>query len=132
MKSIDDAIAFRARSQQPAARSGAPPTASSPLPGDAATSSPSRGPILIVEGRVTNKFCDSKPEVLEVTTGKETLRLLIDNPLAVTVLGKSDATPDLKCGPQNVPIRVGFEATASAQRKTDGNLRRLDYRGDEK
>jgi len=136
-KSIDDAVASRARAQQSADRSGAPRTASAPPTasapqGAASTSAPSRGPIVIVDGRITNMFCESKPEVLEVTTPTEKLRLLIDNPLAITVLGKSSITTDLACGPQNVPIRVGFDATANAQRKTNGNLRRLDYRVDEK
>jgi tetratricopeptide (TPR) repeat protein len=129
VKSIDDALAFRARAQQPAARSGAPPATSAP-PGVAATAAPFRGPLLLVDGRITNKICGSGPPVLEVTTGKETVRLLIDDPIAVTVVGKGASATALECGRLNIPISVGFEPTANAEHKTEGNVRRLDYRGD--
>lgn len=134
LKSIEDAIA-RWASQSTAARPAVVPSAPPPSGGGTAAPGPSqpasrssRAPIVIVDGRIINMICGTGSPVVEVATQKGTLRLLIDNPLAITVYGKSGGVTDLACGRQDVPISIGFEAVSDPARKTDGNVRRLDYR----
>ncbi len=140
-KSIDDFESRRAA----ASRSGgnAPtdaPSAAPPAPG--ATLNPEQLPMtpaslarlrqeptVIVTGRIKNIVCaePTKP-ILEVETGGRRLRLLIDDPLAITVQGKTSFTADLACVPQDLPVRVGYLPAVDAARKTVGLVRLLDYR----
>lgn len=78
-------------------------------------------------GRLTNVVCASGPSIIEVTTPVTTLRLLIDEPRAVTIDGHAGETIDLPCGPQNRPIRVGFLPRDDAGRQTHGLLRFLSF-----
>ena len=54
--------------------------------------------------------------------------MLIDDPLAVRIVGGSGNTIGLRCGAYDVPIRVGYIPAVNAATKTTGNLRLLDYR----
>ena len=70
----------------------------------------------------------SAAPILEMDTGSGRLRLLIDDPLAIDVQGKTSFTVDLTCGPQDVPIRIGYVPAVDTTRKTVGLVRLLDYR----
>ena len=117
VKTIEDQALRRSLQQQ--TKPGDPPTLSELL----------REPPVVVTGRIRNVTCVGKGvTVLEVRTATEILMLLIDNGAAVQVLGRKSTTIDLQCGPQNVPIRIGYVPAINATRKTVGNVRMLDYR----
>ena len=80
-----------------------------------------------VNGRIRNMICSSDAPVIEVATATGVLRLLIDNPLAITVQGTPAGTVDLSCGSQDAPIRIGYVPLIDSTRKTVGNVRLLDY-----
>lgn len=103
---------------------------SSATSGPLALGSLLREPPKVVTGRIRNVECRSQgtPPVIEVATSKELLRLLVDNPLAITVQGRKDTTVDLRCGAQDVPIRIGYVPAVNGARQTIGNVRLLDYR----
>jgi hypothetical protein len=103
-------------------RSGLVDPATRPAVRPAASASPT-----LETGRLTNMICGSVPPILEITTDKGVLRLLIDDPLKVQIVGQSAPTMSLNCGTQNVPVRVGYEPTVDATRKTVGNLRMIDF-----
>jgi hypothetical protein len=84
-------------------------------------------PPTIEMGKLTNMICSSAPPVLEITTANGVLRLLIDDPLKVQIVGQSAPTMRLNCGTQSVPVRVGYEPAVDATRKTIGNLRMIDF-----
>jgi len=135
-KSIDDYEAQRAAFEQRAqAGSTAPATrpsagADDPRRSAAVTTSMAtlQEALLGVTGRLRNIVCQNGDTILEVAAGGQTLRLLIDNPTAITVLGQQGFQVDLKCGSQDVPIKVGFKAGEDSARKTVGYVRLLDYR----
>jgi hypothetical protein len=52
---------------------------------------------------------------------------VIDDPLKIRVLGTGQVQTDLNCGPQDVPIRVGYEPSADRAKNTVGNVRVLDF-----
>ena len=83
---------------------------------------------IVVEGRIRNMECGKDAPVMEVATSSSTLRLLIDNGDAITVLGTQDGRVDLQCGRQDVRIRIGYVPAVNPARKTVGNVRLLDYR----
>ena len=88
-----------------------------------------REPPIVVSGRIRNVTCVGKGvTVLEVRTATEILMLLIDNGAAVQVLGRKTTTVDLQCGPQNVPVKIGYVPAVNKTRQTVGNVRMLDYR----
>jgi tetratricopeptide (TPR) repeat protein len=85
-------------------------------------------PPVVETGRIRNVVCGNGFTVLEVRVGTATRRLLIDKPGAINVIGRKSNTVDLKCGAQDIPIRIGYEPAANTARKTTGNVRMLDYR----
>ena len=80
-----------------------------------------------VTGRVRNAVCEGADLILEVITGGETLRLLIDNPKGITVLGRVEGTVEFQCGPQDVALTIGYRPGVDASRKIVGRVRVLDY-----
>jgi Flp pilus assembly protein TadD len=83
---------------------------------------------IVVTGRIRNMECGKEAPVLEVATPNGTVRLLVDNGGAITVLGTKDGMADLHCGSQDVRIKVGYIPVVNPARKTVGNVRLLDYR----
>ena len=134
VKSVDDfaaaraAAAARAKGGAVAAADAAPPDlAATPFaPGnDGRTDSPA----IDVDGRMTSLVCGTGPPVVELTTTSGVMRFVIDTPDGISVIGvEGSSTVDLQCGPQDVPIRVGYQPLIDAGGKVDGRVRVLDYR----
>ena len=129
VQSIADYAARVAESE--ALRTGARAPATMP----AAAPQPSTGrdgtvpvgmPPLTAVGRLKNMIC-SAPPILEISADGGTLRLVIDDPLRIRVMGSGQGQTELRCGPQDVPIRVGYEPAADRARNTVGNVRLLDF-----
>jgi hypothetical protein len=130
-KSIQD-YAMRGTLQ---ARSTQKPGSPAPAPGQTTvTETPrlgdlTREPPLTATGKLVNVECRPRtPTVIEVRTNTQLIRLVVDNPSAIQVLGRPTPTVDLKCGGQNVTIRVGYVAASDANLSTIGSVRLLDYR----
>lgn len=128
-QSIADYAARVAESE--ALRTGAPAPAATP----SAAPRPSTGragtvptglPPLTAVGRLKNMIC-SAPPILEIAADGGTVRLVIDDPLLIRVSGTGQVQAELRCGPQDVPIRVGYEPAADRARNTVGNVRLLDF-----
>jgi hypothetical protein len=87
-------------------------------------------PALYVEvaGRLRSLVCGSGPPVLEVMSGGTVVRVVIDNPAAVRVLGRTGPETELACGGQDVPIKVSYQPRLDPTRRTAGNVRVLDFR----
>lgn len=83
---------------------------------------------IVVTGRIRNLVCGKEPLVMEVAAGTGTIRLVIDDPLAIRVQGVEGGEVDLQCGAQDVPIRVGYQPAVDPARNTVGQVRLLDYR----
>jgi hypothetical protein len=83
-------------------------------------------PPLTATGRLKNMVC-SAPPVLEIAADGGTLRLVIDDPLRIRVVGTGETQVELQCGPQDRPVRVGYEPAADRTRNTIGNVRTLDF-----
>jgi hypothetical protein len=99
-----------------------PPVLADNRPSDAAG-------VILIEGRLRNIIClpEGKGLVLEMVSGKTTLRLLIDRPEMVLVRGRSDGTVDLRCEAQDQPLTVGFVPGVNMTHQTEGQVRVLDY-----
>ena len=125
VKSIADYAARVAESE--ALRTGAPAPATMPA---AAPRPPGTVPIgmppLTAVGRLKNMIC-SAPPILEISADGGTLRLVIDDPLLIRVTGTGQAQTELRCGPQDVAVRVGYEPAADRARNTVGNVRLIDF-----
>ena len=121
------ALEQRAQAAGTAQGSGAVGDGSRP---PAVTNSPPSASLTIVTvtGRIRNIVCQNGETILEVLAIGRTLRLFIDNGNAIAVLGKPGNTVDLKCGPQDVPIKVGYTPRTDDVRKVVGYVRLLDYR----
>ena len=65
---------------------------------------------------------------MEVSTDNGTIRLVIDNPLAIRIEGADGPTTDLNCGTQDRPVQVGFTPGANPTQKTAGQLRLIRFR----
>jgi hypothetical protein len=83
-------------------------------------------PPLTAIGRLKNMIC-SAPPILEVSADGGTLRLVIDDPLLIRVVGSGQVQVELQCGPQDRPVRVGYEPAADRARNTVGNVRLIDF-----
>jgi lipopolysaccharide biosynthesis regulator YciM len=81
-----------------------------------------------ITGRLRNVDCQNGEFVLEVLSASRTVRLFIDDRNAITVLGKGGSQVDLKCGPKDAAVTVGYEPGTDARRGTVGYVRLLDYR----
>jgi hypothetical protein len=101
-------------------------TVVSPSTGRAVGTSLIAMPPLSAVGRLKNMICGAPP-ILEIATAGGTLRLVIDDPLKIRVLGTGQVQTDLNCGPQDVPLKVGYEPMADRARNTVGNVRVLDF-----
>jgi hypothetical protein len=82
---------------------------------------------VVVSGRIRNVVCAAGQPIMEVMASTGVLRLVIDDPLAIAVRGTATNTADLQCGPQDVPIRVGYVPTVDPARTVAGKVRLLDY-----
>ena len=80
-----------------------------------------------VTGRLRHVTCDPVL-ALDVDTGTERLRLVIEDPATVSVLGSSGGSTMLQCGGQDVPVRIGYDAVSGTANGTAGVVRMLDYR----
>lgn len=80
-----------------------------------------------MKGRLRNVTCSGEEAILEVMAGDQMLRLLIDNPAAVSVLGVREQMVSLQCGSQDTPLTVRYRATPDERRKTVGIVQILDY-----
>jgi hypothetical protein len=99
-----------------------PPVLANNRPSDAAG-------VILMEGRLRNIIClpEGKGLVLEMVSGKTTLRLLIDRPEMVLVRGRADGTVDLRCEAQDQALTVGFVPGVNMTHQTEGQVRVLDY-----
>lgn len=86
------------------------------------------GLLTMVTGRFRNLDCSGTQLVMEVATDSGTVRLLIDNPVAVRIEGADGPTTDLICGGQDRPVQVGYAPGANPARKTVGQLRLIRFR----
>lgn len=86
-----------------------------------------RAAMVTVTGRLRHVTC-SPVLTLDVDTGTARLRLIIEDPALVSVLGKSSASTMLECGGQDVPVRIGFDAAPAATDGVAGVVRVIDYR----
>lgn len=84
-------------------------------------------PPVVTLGRIKNMVCGSEKPVLVVSTAEGEIRLVIDSPAAIRVMGTSTGQQDLPCGPQDVPVRIGYVPTADPARNTAGLVRLLDF-----
>ena len=115
-----DARISTAQSKEGASRGDAAPT----VPGSGTPSEQ----IVTVAGRLRNiTSCTDGRPVLELLTNGRTLRLFIDDPLKVSVRGRTGHTVDLSCGAQDTPITIGYVSAVDKQRNTAGHIRLLDY-----
>ena len=82
-----------------------------------------------VEGRMRNLVCGAAtdPPIIELAAASGVLRLLIDNPDAITVVGVDGGMVDLQCGAQDVPLRIGYVPAVDAGTRTVGRVRLMDY-----
>ena len=75
-----------------------------------------------------NMACvEGQPPVIEITTDTALLRLTLDNPEAVTVVGPETGIVEMHCGPQDAAVRVGYLPIIGPD-GTAGRVRLLDYR----
>jgi hypothetical protein len=70
---------------------------------------------------------EGKGLVLEMVTGANELRLLIDRPEMVLVRGRADGTVDLRCEKTDQALTVGFVPGVNQTHRTEGHVRVLDY-----
>ena len=130
--SLRDFAAARAEVERALqANPGSAPGAAPPVP--PAIGPPTRSPAsgrnimpppleLVAQGRLTNVTCGQSP-ILEVTTAKGVVRLIVDDPLLIKVEGAGSVTVDLACGRQDTPVRVGYEPAVDDARRTVGKVR---------
>jgi tetratricopeptide (TPR) repeat protein len=99
-----------------------PPVLTDNRPSDAAG-------VILMEGRLRNIIClpEGKGLVLEMVSGKTSLRLLIDRPEMVLVRGRADGTVDLRCEAQDQALTVGFVPGVNMTHQTEGHVRVLNY-----
>lgn len=64
---------------------------------------------------------------MEVATEGGTLRVSVDDPLKIQVLGAGGPTTDLTCGEHDRPARIGYSPSLNASARTVGLLRLLDF-----
>jgi hypothetical protein len=84
--------------------------------------------LVTVTGRIRSvTACSGGHPIVEVLANGRTLRLRVDDPLKIMVRRRASETANLTCGAQDVPITVGYIATADAQRDIAGHIRVLDY-----
>jgi hypothetical protein len=81
----------------------------------------------VVTGRLRMVVCGSQPAV-EIVTEARRLRLAIDTPSMVNVIGVDGNTVDLQCGSQDKRVRAGFYRPTPLLPQSAGNLRLLDFR----
>src|SRR5580765_529704 len=125
VQSIADYAARVAESE--ALRTGAPAPATIPAGAPRPSSTVPIGmPPLTAVGRLKNMICGAPP-ILEISADGGTLRLVIDDPLLIRVTGTGQAQAELRCGPQDVPVRVGYEPAADHAHNTIGNVRLIDF-----
>lgn len=123
-QSISDYAARVAESEALRTGAAAPSGTSSAAPRDTGASVPL--PPLTAVGRLKNVIC-SAPLILEVAVEGKTLRVAVDDPLKIQVIGTGQVQAELKCGPQDVPVRVAYEPAADRAHNTVGNVRVLDF-----
>ena len=99
-----------------------PPVLAENRPADAAG-------VIMMDGRLRNIIClpEGKGLVLEMESGKTTLRLLLDRPEMVLVRGRTDGTVDLRCEKTDQALTVGFLPGVNQTHQTEGQVRVLDY-----
>ena len=73
------------------------------------------------------RWYDGRERMLEMVSGKTSLRLLIDRPEMVLVRGRADGTVDLRCEAQDQALTVGFVPGVNMTHQTEGHVRVLDY-----
>ena len=80
-----------------------------------------------VTGRLKHVTCDPVL-VVDVDTGTERLRLIIEDPAAISVVGRSGGSTMLECGAQDVPVRIGYDSITRTSDGAVGAVRVIDYR----
>jgi hypothetical protein len=88
---------------------------------------PRRAASATVSGRLRRVTC-SPALVLDVDSAAGRLRLVIEDPKAITVLGQSGGGAMLDCGELDVPIRIDYDPTTGRADGITGVVRVLDYR----
>lgn len=89
---------------------------------------PGEGLLTIIQGRIQSLDCAATPVLMRVATEAGDARLVIDDTLGIRVLGADGPTTDLACGPQDRPVRIGYDPNPDPARKTLGAIRLLDFR----
>jgi hypothetical protein len=79
-------------------------------------------------GRLTNIVCSAGAPIVELATASGVVRLVIDQPLGMQILGTGSPTMEFSCGAQkNKMVRIGYESAPDAVTKTAGHVRLLDF-----
>ena len=78
-----------------------------------------------VTGRLRHATC-ATVLTLDLDTGTERLRLVIEDPTAVSVR-RSGGSTLLQCGSQDVPVRIGYDAVSTPTDGTRNIVRVIDY-----
>jgi Tfp pilus assembly protein PilF len=84
--------------------------------------------VAMATGRFRNLDCSGAAHVMEVVTDAGTLRLVIDDPLAIRIEGAGGPTIDLHCGAQDRAVQVGYLPGAQPSQKTAGQVRLIRFR----
>ena len=133
VQSIADFAARRAevdRMVRDTSTGAAPTTAPAPGPGAIAERSTALDgtPVAMATGRFRHLDCSGAAPVMEVVTEAGTLRLVIDNPVAIRIEGADGPTTDLHCGAQDHAVQVGYLPRAQPSQKTAGQVRLIRFR----
>ena len=83
--------------------------------------------LTVVSGRIRTFDCRGSAPILEVQTDAGTVRLSVDDPLKIQVVGLGGPTTDLTCGEHNASARIGYTPAVNASSNTVGLLRLLDF-----
>ena len=117
------------RAAPTASAAAAPPSAVVPRAPDEVTPLEERqmAGLQFRTGRIKNVGCD-KQLIVDLQTDNGMVRLVIDNPDLIKILGTGTVTVDIQCGAQDRPVRLGFLPIEDAGLKTIGKVRVLDFR----
>jgi hypothetical protein len=84
--------------------------------------------LLSARGRFVNLNCKGPTPVFEFDISGAVLRLLLDAPSLIELIGAGGATMELNCGPQGRLVKVSYIPEEDARNKTSGKVRVLDFR----
>jgi hypothetical protein len=135
LQSIDAYIASRAAADRAerefVVATNRPPASDAPSTTAAGTleTSTLTGEVLtVLSGRIKLFDCRGASPIVEVATDAGSLRLLVDDPLKIQVVGSEGPSVDITCGPQDKMARIGYAPGPNTATQTTGAVRLLDLR----